>query len=159
MLQRGGRALGLRALKEAIAEQIAQTEQVLAYHFDPRRQVDRPDRAIKNRDLSALLEFYLERSERQGWCSRKPPMKRAASCDVSTRRPTAWTFTRSALVFDFSKTGTESPELENGIEFYRIGQDLIQQLVEVCGRRYRTVSMASTPEACQRRGRRNHARS
>ena len=39
-------------------------------------------------------------------------------------------FTRSAVVFDFSKPGTEPAEHENGIEFYRIGSNLIRQLVE-----------------------------
>ncbi|WP_052760915.1 ATP-binding protein [Xanthomonas phaseoli] len=33
-------------------------------------------------------------------------------------------------MFDFSKPGTEPAEHENGIEFYRIGSDLIRQLVE-----------------------------
>ncbi len=54
-------------LKASIAEQIAQTEHVLAHHFDPKfGEVERPDRAIKNRDLAALLGFYLDRSERYG---------------------------------------------------------------------------------------------
>jgi hypothetical protein len=44
--------------------------------------------------------------------------------------PYALQFTRSAVVFDFSKPGTEPAEHENGIEFYRIGSDLIRQLVE-----------------------------
>jgi DNA phosphorothioation-dependent restriction protein DptH len=34
------------------------------------------------------------------------------------------------VVFDFSKPGSEPAEHENGIEFYRIGSDLIRQLVE-----------------------------
>jgi hypothetical protein len=54
-------------LKSSIAEQIQQSELVIAHHFDPRRStVDRPDRSVKNRDLSALLEFYLDRSGRYG---------------------------------------------------------------------------------------------
>jgi DNA phosphorothioation-dependent restriction protein DptH len=52
-------------LKGHIAEQIAQSEQVLAHHFDPHRTTkDRPDRLLKTRELIALLEFYLNRSMR-----------------------------------------------------------------------------------------------
>ena len=39
-------------------------------------------------------------------------------------------FTRSALIFDFEKPGTEAPERDGGIEYHRIGVNLIQQLVE-----------------------------
>jgi DNA phosphorothioation-dependent restriction protein DptH len=38
-------------------------------------------------------------------------------------------FTRSALVFDFDKPGTEPPDNEVGIEFHRVGNDLIRALV------------------------------
>ena len=34
------------------------------------------------------------------------------------------------MIFDIAKKGTESPELEAGIEFHRIGFDLIQELLE-----------------------------
>jgi DNA phosphorothioation-dependent restriction protein DptH len=39
-------------------------------------------------------------------------------------------FNRSALVFDFQMPGTEPPQTENGIEYHRIGFDLIKELVE-----------------------------
>jgi hypothetical protein len=52
-------------LKSRIAEQIAQSEQVLAHHFDPHRTPkDRPDRLIKTREFVTLLAFYLARSLR-----------------------------------------------------------------------------------------------
>jgi DNA phosphorothioation-dependent restriction protein DptH len=118
-------------LKSSIAEQISQTEQVIIYHFDPNRSdIDRPDRAIMNRDLSALLEFYLDRSQRYGVVLPEVAdearyfLKHLDSGLYSLR------FTRSAVVFDFSKPGTEAPEHENGIEYYRIGRDLVAQLVE-----------------------------
>lgn len=118
-------------LKASIAEQIAQTEEVLAYHFDPKRaEVDRPDRPIKNRDLAALLGFYLDRSERYGVVL--PEAVEEAHYFLRRLDERAYTlkFTRSAVVFDFSKPGTELAEHENGIEFYRIGSDLIRQLME-----------------------------
>ncbi|MDB0510779.1 hypothetical protein LBW60_23415 [Ralstonia solanacearum] len=118
-------------LKASIAEQIAQTEEVLAYHFDPRRaEVDRPDRPIKNRDLAALLGFYLDRSKRYGVVLPEAAKEAHYFLRRLDELPYTLKFTRSAVVFDFSKPGTEPAEHENGIEFYRIGSDLIRQLVE-----------------------------
>jgi DNA phosphorothioation-dependent restriction protein DptH len=118
-------------LKASIAEQIAQTEQVIAYHFDPKRaEVDRPDRPIKNRDLAALLGFYLDRSERYGVVLPEAAEEAHYFLRRLDERPYTLKFTRSAVVFDFSKPGTEPAEHESGIEYYRIGSDLIQQLVE-----------------------------
>ncbi len=118
-------------LKASIAEQIAQTEDVLAYHFDPSRaDVDRPDRAVKNRDLAALLGFYLDRSQRYGVVLPEAAEEAHYFLRRLDERPYVLKFTRSAVVFDFSKPGTEPVEYENGIEFYRIGSDLIRQLVE-----------------------------
>lgn len=118
-------------LKASIAEQIEQTQQVLAYHFDPKQaEVDRPDRPIKNRDLAALLGFYLDRSERYGVVLPDAAEEAHYFLRRLDERPYTLKFTRSAVVFDFSKPGTEPAEHENGIEFYRIGSDLIRQLVE-----------------------------
>ncbi|MCR4157961.1 hypothetical protein NUK34_03715 [Kerstersia gyiorum] len=118
-------------LKASIAEQIAQSEHVLAYHFDPRMaDVDRPDRPIKNRDLAALLGFYLDRSERYGVVLPEAAEEAHYFLRRLDELPYTLQFTRSAVVFDFSKPGTEPAEYENGIEFYRIGSDLIRQLVE-----------------------------
>lgn len=118
------------ALKSSIAEQVAQSEQVLARHFDPHRTPqDRPDRAFKTRELALLLEFYLERAERYGAISRVPADEARYfihTLDDGYRLA----FTRSALIFDFAKPGTEPPENESGIEYHRIGVDLIRQLVE-----------------------------
>ncbi|WP_349809492.1 ATP-binding protein [Xanthomonas hortorum pv. hederae] len=118
-------------LKASIAEQIEQTEHVLAYHFDPKlAEVDRPDRPIKNRDLAALLGFYLDRSERYGVVLPEAAEEAHFFLRRLDERPYTLQFTRSAVVFDFSKPGTEPAEHESGIEFYRIGSDLIRQLVE-----------------------------
>ena len=118
-------------LKASIADQIAQSEHVLAYHFAPRMaDVDRPDRPIKNRDLAALLGFYLDRSERYGVVLPEAAEEAHYFLRRLDERPYTLQFTRSAVVFDFSKPGTEPAEHENGIEFYRIGSDLIRQLVE-----------------------------
>lgn len=126
-----GDVAAFQQLKGTIAAQISQTEQVLGYHFDPRRhQVDRPDRPVKNRDLAALLEFYLDRAERYGVVMPDAVHEARFFLRHLDEQPYVLNFTRSALVFDFSKPGTEAPDVEEGIEFYRIGRDLIEQLVE-----------------------------
>jgi DNA phosphorothioation-dependent restriction protein DptH len=118
-------------LKKSIAEQISQTEHVISFHFDPdRNTIDRPDRAIKNRDLAALLGFYLERSERYGVVLPEAANEAHFFLRRLDEKPYTLKFTRSAIVFDFSKPGTEPADHEYGIEFYRIGRDLIEQLVE-----------------------------
>lgn len=118
------------ALKLSIAEQIGQSEHVIAHHFDPQRaSQDRPDRAFKTRELAMLLEFYLERAERYGAISREAADE--ARYFVHTLDDGyQLAFTRSALIFDFAKPGTESPESECGIEYHRIGVNLIRQLVD-----------------------------
>jgi hypothetical protein len=118
-------------LKTSIAEQISQTEHVLSYHFDPNRnKIDRPDRPVKNCDLAALLEFYLERSERYGLVMPDAADEARYFLRHLDEQSYRLRFTRSAIVFDFKKAGTEAPELDRGIEYYRIGRDLIEQLVE-----------------------------
>ncbi len=118
------------ALKSNIAEQIGQSEHMLAHHFDPQRTPkDRPDRAFKTRELAHLLEFYLERAERYGAISRDAANE--ARYFVHTLDDGYQLgFTRSALIFDFAKPGTQPPENESGIEYHRIGVDLIRQLVD-----------------------------
>ncbi len=118
------------AFKSSVAEQITQSEQVLAHHFDPQRTPqDRPDRAFKTRELALLLEFYLERAERYGAIS--PEAADEARYFIHTLDDGyQLVFTRSALIFDFAKPGTEPPESEGGIEYHRIGVDLIRQLID-----------------------------
>lgn len=118
------------ALKSSIALQIGQSEQVLAHHFDPRRTPqDRPDRAFKTRELALLLEFYLERAERYGAIGREAADE-ARYFLHTLDDGYQLAFTRSALIFDFAKPGTEPPESESGIEYHRVGVDLIRQLVD-----------------------------
>jgi DNA phosphorothioation-dependent restriction protein DptH len=102
--------------------------------------VDRPDRPIKNRDLAALLGFYLDRSERYGVVLPEAAEEAHYFLRRLDERPYTLRFTRSAVVFDFSKPGTEPAEHENGIEFYRIGSDLIRQLVEAAVKETETLA-------------------
>src|SRR5690606_6280477 len=55
-------------------------------------------------------------------------------------------FRRCALIFDFDKAGTEAPDNEVGIEFHRIGKDLIHALLENC-RKPVSVEIEEEPTA------------
>jgi DNA phosphorothioation-dependent restriction protein DptH len=121
---------GYGQLKERITEQLNQSERILQQHFDPHRaKPDRPDRPLKTRELATLLEFYLDRSVRYGLIVEASAEEARAFLDLLEEGYTL-RFTRSGLVFDFDKPGTDSPEHEVGIEFHRIGKDLIRALVE-----------------------------
>ena len=136
------------ALKDGIAEQVAQSEEVLSYHFDPQRSpADRPDRLVKTRELVTLLEFYMDRARRYG------VMMDEASDEARFLLRTLeegyrLDFTRAAIIFDFDKPGTEPAEHEHGVEYHRIGVDLIQQLVEAAAPEV-TPSEAELEEAIE----------
>lgn len=117
------------ALKDRIASQIAQSQDVLALHFDPHRSSnDRADRLIKTRDLVVLLEFYLDRGVRYG-IMEAIAAEEARFLLLSLEEGYRLVFTRSGLVFDFEKPGNEL-EHEQGVEFHRVGANLIRELVE-----------------------------
>jgi hypothetical protein len=119
-------------LKERIAVQINQSERILQRHFDPAmKRPDRPDRLIKSRELVLILRFYLERSLRYGIFDPTAAQESKAFLQ-SIEQGYSLQFRRCALIFDFEKTGTEAPENEVGIEFHRIGKDLIHALLEDC---------------------------
>ncbi len=116
-------------LKENIAEQLEKSQEVLRYHFDPHlKQPDRPDRLLKTRELAILLAFYLGRSQRYK-LMRKDVDTEAQFFLTTLENGYTLHFTRSALIFDFEKMGTELVDNERGIEFYRIGKDQIESLI------------------------------
>ncbi|MCB9694483.1 MAG: ATP-binding protein [Alphaproteobacteria bacterium] len=117
------------ALKDRIAEQVAQSQEVLAVHFDPTRNtVDRADRLMKTRELVTLLEFYLDRGARYGILD-ATAAEEARFLLRSLEDGYQLVFTRSALIFDFEKDGTDV-EREHGIEYHRVGTNLIKELVD-----------------------------
>lgn len=120
---------GYGQLKERITEQLNQSERIIQRHFDPHRTTpDRPDRLIKTREFVTLLEFYLERALRYGLMEPAAGEEARAFLD-RLEEGYALRFSRSGLVFDFDKPGTEPAESEVGIEFHRVGSDLIRRLV------------------------------
>ena len=127
------RKLGLSAygrLKEQMIEQTDQSERALRTHFDPRRATpDRPDRLLKTRELDALIGFHLDRGVRYGLLDSAAAAEARSFLDA-LEDGYSLRFSRSGLVFDFDKSGTEPPEHEAGVEFHRVGIDLIRGLVE-----------------------------
>ena len=119
-------------LKERISAQINQSERILQRHFDPAlKNPDRPDRLLKSRELVQILRFYLERSLRYGIFD-VTAAQEARGLLESIEQGYSLQFRRCALIFDFDKTGTEAPDNEVGIEFHRIGKDLIHALLDNC---------------------------
>lgn len=117
-------------LKESITQQISQSERVLQRHFDPAwKSPDRPDRLLKTRELAILLQFYLDKSTRYGILD-LDAADEARYLLATLEDGYSLQFRRSAIIFDFEKQGTDSPDHEVGIEFHRIGNDLIKALVE-----------------------------
>lgn len=127
-------------LKLHIADQLAQSETVISRHFDPALTVpDRLDRPLKSQEFRELLKFYLERAHRYELMLDEP-YQEAQYLLASLEKGYRLDFTRSALIFDFEKSGTEPAENEAGVEYHRIGDDLIRQLVTAAG------DLASTPQ-------------
>jgi hypothetical protein len=122
---------GLTQLKNSIAEQIQQSERTLQHHFDPDHAgvVDRPDRIMKTQEFVNLLEFYIDRAHRLHFLSFEA-YEEAKFFLRTMERGYKLRFTRSALVFDFDKEGSDEFVEENGIEFHRIGLDLVRKLLE-----------------------------
>jgi len=119
-------------LKERISAQINQSERILQRHFDlTLKKPDRPDRFLKSRELAQILRFYLGRAQRYGIFD-VIAAQEARSLLESIEQGYSLQFRRCALIFDFEKNGTETPDNEVGIEFHRIGKDLIHALLENC---------------------------
>jgi hypothetical protein len=119
-------------LKESISQQIYQSERILQRHFDPAMKTpDRPERLLKSRELMSMLRFYLERAIRYEIFA-EDAAQEAYSFFNTIESGYTLEFHRAALVFDFEKDGTESPDMEAGIEYHRIGKNLIRDLLENC---------------------------
>jgi hypothetical protein len=117
-------------LKEKISSQINQSERILQRHFDPAlKNPDRPDRMLKSREFALILRFYLERSIRYGIFDALAAQEARSFLDT-IELGYSLQFRRCAIIFDFDKNGTNAPDNEVGIEFHRIGKDLIHALLE-----------------------------
>lgn len=116
-------------LKTTIAEQLARSEEVLATAFDPHRTTpDRVDRSVKNLALSSTLRFYLTRAFRHASMGEEPYRHAHRLLDRLDEGYTLL-FTRSGLIFDLAKTGTDR-EIDHNVEYHRVGRDLIKELID-----------------------------
>ncbi|WP_435602891.1 methylation-associated defense system ATP-binding protein MAD8 [Streptomyces sp. bgisy130] len=116
-------------LKNKIGQQLERSQTVLAESFDPTYDTpDRVDRPVKNLALDTMLRFYLERAARHGAMDRSA---REAAHDLLDTLDDGYRlrFTRSGLIFDLARTGTDR-ETDGGVEFHRIGSDLINELIQ-----------------------------
>ncbi|MGW7073877.1 methylation-associated defense system ATP-binding protein MAD8 [Streptomyces sp. NPDC054866] len=118
-----------RRLKSKIVQQLGRSQTVLAESFDPAlHTTDRVDRPVKNLALSSMLRFYLERATRHGTmdqAARTGAHQLLDSLDGGYQLR----FTQSGLIFDLARTGTDR-EVDDGVEFHRIGSDLIDELIQ-----------------------------
>ncbi|MFJ7210733.1 hypothetical protein [Amycolatopsis sp. NPDC098790] len=119
----------VQRLRDTITAQLDGSAAVLAENFDPAATAnDRPDRSVRNAELATLLRFYVGRAVRHGI------MTTAAAAEASWLLDHLdWGFqfdiTRTGLIFDLGSAGTEQFS-EDGVEFHRIGRDLIEQLLD-----------------------------
>lgn len=126
----GGSLESLGSLKANIAGQLEGSEQAIRKRFNQELSPDsaRPDKVIRTQELCNLLEFYVERASRLGLLTAEA-YQEAKYFLRSMERGYELRFTKSALVFDFEKPGFEESIQENGIEYHRIGRNLIEQLI------------------------------
>jgi DNA phosphorothioation-dependent restriction protein DptH len=128
-------------LKETIFNQVTQSEDVFRRHFEPS---DRPDQPLKTRELATLLEFYLNRAIRYNLIE-SDVAKEAQSLLLTLEEGYRLEFTKSGLIFDFERPGADTPEQEYGIEYHRIGIDLVRILIE--NARPSTIEVSQSQEA------------
>ena len=126
----GGSLESLASLKASIAEQLGSSEQAIRKRFNQELSPDsaRPDNVIRTQELCNLLEFYVERAGRLGFLTTEA-YQEAKYFLRAMERGYQLRFTKSALIFDFEKPGFEESIQENGIEYHRIGRNLIEQLI------------------------------
>ena len=123
------------ALRQAIETQLATTETTLCSHFDPQyRLVDRVDRPVKTRELTSLLTFYLQRSQRYGLVSVSAGEKLADFLE-SLDEGYQMNWASIGLIFDFGTNDLVKDEEHAGLMFYRVGEDYIQRMVDAGLRR------------------------
>jgi DNA phosphorothioation-dependent restriction protein DptH len=116
-----------QSLADDINGQIDRTIDVLRDNFDPSLSFpDRPDRLLRTRELSIVLEFYLGRAERYATLLSEA-IKSYRQFLTNLEDGYKLTFTKTAFAFDFGSTGIELFNTEE-LEFYRIGSDIIRDL-------------------------------
>ncbi|WP_440950708.1 methylation-associated defense system ATP-binding protein MAD8 [Methanosphaerula subterraneus] len=117
------------SLRRHAIDQISQSEKVIKENFGIESQdKKRPDHAIKVKELAVLLEFYLSRAERYDLISKDASDEARLMLEI-LEGGYSLNFSKSAIIFDFQWSGQSEPEVEDGVEFHRIGRKLIDELL------------------------------
>ena len=115
-------AVGYEQLKERIAGQLRNTEDILAVRFDPAHDLtDRVDRTVRNAELGQLLRFYLGRAVRHGTMHEDAAHEAEWLLGNLDRGKYQMRFTRTGLIFDLAGEGSSS-DAGSGVEYHRIGR-------------------------------------
>jgi DNA phosphorothioation-dependent restriction protein DptH len=127
----GGSLETLKALKLAISEQLDASEQAIrkSFNLEVSPEAERPDKVIRDRQFRSLLAFYIERAARLGLMTANAYVEARAFLNLMEQGYEI-AFTKSAIIFDFEKNGRDECLEDNGIEYHRIGKDLITTLVD-----------------------------
>lgn len=122
---------GFSQLRDQIAAQLSTSESVLAMRFGPADGgTERPDRPVRNAELARLLRFYLGRAQRHGVMGEDAAYEAKWMLGNLDKKGFGLRFTRTGLIFDLGSDGTSPPVTEDGVEYHRIGRDLIAELLE-----------------------------
>ncbi len=127
----GGSLETLNVLKQAISAQLDASEQAIrkSFNLEVSPENERPDKVIRDRQFRSLLEFYIERASRLGLMTADAHLEARAFLSLMEQGYEV-AFTQSAVIFDFEKPGRDESLEDNGIEYHRVGRDLITKLVE-----------------------------
>lgn len=116
------------SLRDAAQTQLEETERVLRAQFDPNNKIpDRPDRLLKTREFTTLLQFYLERSLRYRLLD---PAIYAESLKLLDSLDEGYhiEFDHLMFLFDLDSSGSEIHH-EPSATIYRVGRNEISELV------------------------------
>lgn len=120
------------ALKEAIVVKNENTQQILESRFVPQAESDRLDREIQNKQLSNLLQFYLDRARRHGLI----PTHLADGTDI---QQIIQAVAVGSFEVDFEKAGyiynlqgtSKPPARYKDNEVFVVGNDTIRELLDI----------------------------
>ncbi|MBB4804369.1 hypothetical protein HNP37_004456 [Flavobacterium nitrogenifigens] len=119
-------------LKLKMREQIENTILAIKHHFDPNdyTSVDRLDREIKNKELKALLSFYIERAYRYSYLSENAY---SIYCSFLQTLDLGFNlkFNQLGFIFDFSFTKRHEKEVvDDSLTFFTFGAKLIEDILD-----------------------------
>lgn len=119
-------------LKAKIHEQVLNTIEVLQYHFSPDYNLseDRLDRAIKNKELKSLLNFYIERATRYNYLEQQVAQ---LYFDFTNSLDEGFQieFKQYGFIFDFGSSIKHKKELyDDEMIVYSFGESLISEILD-----------------------------